>query len=72
MFEYGSLAHHFKVEADGYLASRTLAPSLANMIAVAFPMPVEAPVTRATLPSSLPGMIKIRLSDVLKPYGDAV
>ena len=35
----------------------TLAPSLAKLIAAAFPMPDDAPVTRATLPSSLPGMI---------------
>ena len=36
------------------VASLTLAPSLENKSAAAFPMPDEAPVTRATLPSSLP------------------
>ena len=39
------------------VAPLTLAPSLENSSAVAFPMPVEAPVTRATLPSSLPGIL---------------
>ena len=36
----------------------TFAPSLAKAIAEAFPMPVDAPVTSATFPSSLPaGMV---------------
>lgn len=35
----------------------TLAPSLAKMIAVAFPIPDDAPVTSATFPSNLPPMI---------------
>lgn len=38
------------------LQINTFAPSLANVIAVAFPMPVDAPVTSATFPSSLPDM----------------
>ena len=36
---------------------RTFAPSLAKVIAVALPMPDDAPVTSATFPSSLPGII---------------
>lgn len=40
-----------------YRRAPYLALSLANSIAVAyFPMPVEAPVTSATLPSSFPGI----------------
>ena len=34
---------------------RTLAPSLEKAMAVALPIPDEAPVTSATKPSSLPG-----------------
>lgn len=47
-------------------APPTLAPSLANIIAVTLPMPVEAPVTRATLPSSLPGMLFLQGSQMVK------
>src|SRR5260221_2688625 len=35
----------------------TWAPSLASCLAVARPMPELPPVTRATLPSSFPGMV---------------
>ena len=40
-----------------HIKVNTFAPSLAKVIAVAFPMPDDAPVTSATFPSSLPDMI---------------
>ena len=46
---------------------RTLAPSLARAIAVAFPMPDAAPVTSATFSSSLPVMFSLGAGDDLSP-----
>ena len=49
-----------KIQQLCTVAPLTLAPSLENKSAVAFPMPDEAPVTRATLPSSLPVILSLK------------
>lgn len=43
------------------MTMHTLAPSLAKTIAVAFPIPDDAPVTSAAFPSNLPPMINFRV-----------
>ena len=46
----------------------TLAPSLASMTHVAFPMPVAPPVTIATLPSTLPIRLMTSLSSFFREW----
>lgn len=53
-----------------YVHAVTLAPSLANAIAVALPMPVDAPVTRATFPFILGGMAVV--VEVVQPLEESV